>query len=309
MELILHIGTEKTGSKALQHFLLKNDEVLREQGFLYPKLYREGLWHNKVYGGLSPKIADELMAEFQGFRYAFITWEAAYCFTSTQVMERLQTLGESVTILLYVRNHVDWINSAYNQLFKAHRQSISVINNFSYRLQKFDINYHLLRWEQFFDPTHFKIIPYVLGKTPCDPVLDILGIPEPARAQLEYPGENPNRAADLGNIRILYYLKREIGENNREKLVKAVSCAHRMLNHRWIDTRVNAAPLLLSEEDIRNIQDLYSGSTRELLNRHGLPEDYLSPDAYRRCDSVAEDIHRPTDEEIAIANKILADSR
>lgn len=307
MELILHIGTEKTGSKALQHFLLNNEKALKEHGCLYPKTYRQGLWHNKIYGGLNQKIADELKAEFEGFRCAFITWEAAYHHTPAQVMERLRSLGESVTILFYVRNHVEWINSAYNQLFKAHRQAVSVINNFSYRLQKFDLNFHLLRWEQFFRPEQMKIVRYEPNSPPYGPVLDIMGIPEIARKQMIYPCENPNRAADLRSIRILYYLKQEIGENNREKLVNAVAIAHRMLSNNWIDTRFAPAPLLLSDDEVRHIQDLYFGSTQEFLRRHGLPKEFVSPVPAMNRASVSGEIRQPTETEIALAKKIIAE--
>ena len=47
--LYIHIGTAKTGSSALQSFLRKNNKVLEEKGYCYPKFpfYYENVSKNR----------------------------------------------------------------------------------------------------------------------------------------------------------------------------------------------------------------------------------------------------------------------
>ena len=249
--------------------------------------------------------------ECRGYQRAILSYEGAYL-ADTHILEHLSRFSKTTTILILIRNQVDWINSSYNQQFKSHRKTITDIYTFDYRreeiFQIFDINKHLLSWGKFFDLSQIKVIPYEPSKSPYDAVLESIGIPRDARKSLYYPIGNPNKAADLSSIRILYYIKKQIGDNNQDQLVKTMDIAHRRLKNRWIDTRSEPGLMLLREDEIHIINDLYRNSNRELIARYRLPDKCLNKTIQSYSPSVAEQIFQLTEEEIQTAEAILSET-
>jgi len=309
MKLILHIGTHKTGSTALQRFLHINDEALKAHGCLYPTTYRNGKWHDQIFEDCKPNMIKVLKQEFRGFETAVISYEGAYT-AETHTIEQLKRLSDNIEIQVFFRNQVDWFNSSFNQQFKAHRQPIKNICTFDYRraeiVRIFDLNFHLLRWERFFDRSQIKVIPYDTKSSPYDRLLASLGISMVARQKLNYPADNPNKAADLSSLRILYLVKKNIGNDNPERLLKAMTVAHRRLSKNWIDTRDSPPPMLLDAQDVENIKNIFQSANRALFSRYGLPVSTFSAPSQVYGPSIAEQLFKPTLEEIEIADAILA---
>jgi hypothetical protein len=52
MKLILHIGTEKTGSSTIQHVLKKNQKTLLDNGYFFINSTRFGLKKPGRHGGV-----------------------------------------------------------------------------------------------------------------------------------------------------------------------------------------------------------------------------------------------------------------
>lgn len=48
--IILHIGTPKTGTTAIQRFLIENESLLQQNGYSYPRLPGKGSIPNNGYG-------------------------------------------------------------------------------------------------------------------------------------------------------------------------------------------------------------------------------------------------------------------
>ena len=91
-KLILHIGSEKTGTTALQEILTKNEDLLRAVGVLYPS---SGRIHNGHFG-----LVDEINATVTGQHFEFLH-QSSWC--GPGVWEELQEeissfTGETVII-------------------------------------------------------------------------------------------------------------------------------------------------------------------------------------------------------------------
>ena len=67
--LIIHIGTPKTGTKALQEYLLRNSDALLEQGIRYVRAGREkgrGTAHNELARSIKEATDDPAWDRLQG---------------------------------------------------------------------------------------------------------------------------------------------------------------------------------------------------------------------------------------------------
>jgi hypothetical protein len=125
----IHIGTHKTGTTAIQQLLSRNDSILEQKGYLYPKAGRpEGLpsQHNLAwqisddhrfqddYGTIDDLIkevknrSDDIILSSEDFECSLHHTPKFSGFISL-----LQSHGFLVTVILYVRNQVDYLPRLY----------------------------------------------------------------------------------------------------------------------------------------------------------------------------------------------------
>ncbi len=146
--LYVHIGTPKTGTTSIQHFLYANREILESRGYCYPEFpfkyrnrgkYRNGLFLEAVcydeYGGRLVELEDErFYAGLEMIRLFFKTYENIIlsdegiwnaCFVKKRGKNLLPRLKEAadrdgyqVKIIVYLRNQADYLLSWYNQIIK-----------------------------------------------------------------------------------------------------------------------------------------------------------------------------------------------
>lgn len=129
MKIKLHIGAPKTGSSAIQYFLLRNQKRLLKDGYYYPDHSHDG---NKISGGhaeLGKLLVDgdidsaksligEWKKEAQKLKKVMlISTEAA--FGRSQLISDLFT-GYDVEVICYIRNPLDSLVSRHNQMIKRH---------------------------------------------------------------------------------------------------------------------------------------------------------------------------------------------
>jgi hypothetical protein len=139
MKIYVHIGLNKTGTSAIQAFLLRHPEFLAQNGFIYPKAGRESKpAHHDVAGmirdndkeGLK-KFAESLKKEVleTGLEKVIISSELFHTVSPKILREVLPS--QSVTPIIYVRNHIDYLNSWYRQGVKG-RLMCSSFDDFAF---------------------------------------------------------------------------------------------------------------------------------------------------------------------------------
>jgi hypothetical protein len=125
MRIVLHIGTDKTGSTAIQHHLAANREWLGGQSIYIPRSgFGDGNGHAALFAEPTPArlqaMTDELLqAQKQGYRLALLSWEGLASRRYSQIRElRSCFAGFSVTLLIYLREQADVIQSGFLQEMK-----------------------------------------------------------------------------------------------------------------------------------------------------------------------------------------------
>ena len=145
-ELILHIGTSKTGTSAIQSYCTKNREKLKEFGYEYPRMgFRfKGVSSNRNGHFLCCRIMDEngkrrfdeelavrsegykkLKESFQNSDKVILSdehiWNACELKKEglLQVKKRMDEQNIGVKIIVYFRRQDEWMQSAWGQKVKG----------------------------------------------------------------------------------------------------------------------------------------------------------------------------------------------
>jgi hypothetical protein len=132
-DLIIHIGAPKTGSSALQKFLLENRKILENEGYFYPV---HGLDKNGISGGHSILAIALLENRIEDAKEIYINWEnearanKKILFLSSEsffnLSDKLKNIidDKRVLIISYQRDIVEYLVSVHNQLIKRHFSTV-----------------------------------------------------------------------------------------------------------------------------------------------------------------------------------------
>ena len=198
MKLILHIGQSKTGTTALQSFLLSNKNRLAQEGILYPDYYLTGMPLNTLNHN---SFAEELSGLT---RHPCLTFEE-YCKQFTQEMkstgcetmilsaesffgapqiwrlkegqdfweayqQKLENLrhftsGFDTDIIGYFRSPEDWFESAVSQIIRYAGllgKNVYESDEELFSLFKPHLDYPklLTLWHEIIEPEQMMILPY-----------------------------------------------------------------------------------------------------------------------------------------------------
>lgn len=139
-EIIVHIGTGKTGSSSIQRALRKNKSLLESHKIKYLGLALEA--SKKIYSWQNPALIMELISMPQkrqteevievltreiksNTKHNRLVWSGEYIFgmdrTFVPALLAISEMGIKVTIVAYFREHASWAISAYEQWALKHK--------------------------------------------------------------------------------------------------------------------------------------------------------------------------------------------
>jgi hypothetical protein len=268
---IVHIGAQKTGSKALQSFFLRELRRLQGVSGFYPTKGRSGGWHEPLYyellaGDTSALRAAVSEAEQQAVDLAILSYERMFDLPPAAIRNLRQNLG-SAQIVLFVRRQDQVINSYYNQLIKAHRTTIEDIELFEAEIGSyqpyFDYRAIIKKWSNTFGRDNMTVIIYDKSQSSVRKFFDRLVLP------VNYDGYRPvsrNLALDAQAISILRHIKTLVRDKSILPIV--VEAAHEALANRLIDTYTTGEYYLIDEPTRRCIVTEYEQCNQWVRERY-----------------------------------------
>ncbi|QEP42053.1 hypothetical protein D5085_02185 [Ectothiorhodospiraceae bacterium BW-2] len=182
-EIYLHIGTNKTGTTAIQQFLHNNRKPLLKHKILYPKAGCDHIAHYHFSYAMGfiheskkqhPQtidikgLYDEFQAEKERFQPEKIIISSEM-FVLPGEIERVKQFFEpyEVFIVIYLRRHDHWWLSLYNQAVKSRQnppwqRGINAFLCFHHRRRLVYSNYRSLidKWANVFGKEHILVRPY-----------------------------------------------------------------------------------------------------------------------------------------------------
>ena len=132
MQIILHIGTWKTGSSAIQLFLARNAELLKKQGVFLPSIVQEELGHTLLFRALKSDgpEKEKLLEELRRIGAAnpdariIVSSEHFWPLSTEEIAFLAAALGSVTTdirVLAYLRPQDEMWASIYAQQTKSFR--------------------------------------------------------------------------------------------------------------------------------------------------------------------------------------------
>lgn len=120
MTVYIHIGHGKTGSSAIQSFLASHQDLLLQQGILYPDApMLENARRGEVSSGNGSLLLEPEIDLSQCENYLFSSEVLFYHFDNKQALEQLfAKVGEKPTIMFYTRDLFDHYFSTWGQYIK-----------------------------------------------------------------------------------------------------------------------------------------------------------------------------------------------
>ncbi|HDY92152.1 MAG TPA: hypothetical protein ENH67_05735 [Pseudoalteromonas sp.] len=186
-KVILHIGTEKTGTTSIQHLMSHNRQALLAKGVLYPNLGARKDAHFDLVNSVHPLDNGGRHMEFLGpvTQPSCFLWDkleecinehpnktivlSAEHFSSRLREKALKYINDFFNkldikpeIIIYLRPQADYIESSYSTEIKAGSPKVFKKVMEQYQSQAFRYDYKQLidLWADFFSKDSIKIIPY-----------------------------------------------------------------------------------------------------------------------------------------------------
>lgn len=135
-DVVVHIGLNKTGTSSIQDFLALNTDALRAEGICYPRAGRTGAahhalsaWVGSAEADADPRaspVAQALLAEIQDMPRVWLSSEDFHARGPRGARNLARLLqGHPVRIVLYLREHLAYLASWYQQNVQASGLSCS----------------------------------------------------------------------------------------------------------------------------------------------------------------------------------------
>jgi hypothetical protein len=270
MQWAIHIGIQKTGSKALQDFLSTHANEVQGASVLFATSGRENIWHEPIYTSLEigdGQKLDDAQEELKnsGKDLGILSCEA-FSLLSTSAIELIVRKISNPKIVVFLRRQDDFCNSWINQLVKAHRTAFSDVRAFESSLREYSqqLDFRLLiqNWARIFGEENIIPIIYKKHKDTVKSFLDSLGLSGPSAS----PNLNTNPALTVTGYHYLRSIKAHSFDAG--ELFARVDSAHRERPDLFIDSAIGLSPRLLDIDTEQIIMKHYADSNEWVRARY-----------------------------------------
>ena len=251
MRWVIHIGMQKTGSKAIQHFLANEADKIRDVRLCFAPQGREGIWHLPIYSALLEGDASQLQAAVsetneRDWDIGVFSSEDFFQLPPKSIQLTHEILGDA-QIILFLRSQPDLINSLLNQFAKAHRVSADEVAAFERELGKYDPEFDyravISKWSDVFGRQAITPVIYEKGVDSVQLFCHAIGVAIPSTYQRTI---NPNPALSKSAYDAFVGAKSAISIS---ELPKAVERLHRDFSNQMVDTFQEFRPDALRRTD------------------------------------------------------------
>ncbi len=277
-ELMLHIGSDKAGSTAIQAHTYGNRDWLVRHGVYVPSSY---LGKNNGHAGLLEELdasklqtlLDELNQKAGRFRRLFLSWEGAQFLGDKELRLLAKYLGHyQVRIIYYLREQADVIQSGVLQNIKSQRVDIDLRQQAIEPSLPDTRDYHatIKRWEKHFPGLECEVVYYDRAVFPDGNVvkdlLSRLGCED--TDDFQFYTQDINISLDVPSaLAAQQRLANETDEIARRDYVDAL-----LLN---LKNTSAGQKYFLDRQQVTSIRDYYSDSNQQLVDKYGVSSELL----------------------------------
>lgn len=285
MQIVLHIGTDKTGSTSIQNAVFLNRQWLASRSIYVPSV---GLGadngHSRLLRNLDPQTLAKLIGELktadeQGYTRALLSWEGmgSLRFGKAQIRQLVAALApHSMLVLVYLREQAEIIQSGHLERVKQNRNGIAIkfIESPRTPVQKLKAmlilgnpnrNYYRLlrRWEQCIPGAAFAVRIYSRSQLQGgDVVTDFLAQLKLGKdADFVIPRENYNQSLDIEGALLLEHLQQiSVYRGDMKTLIDVTQSV--------ISSEGRSSRYFLSEQTVKAIRRRFMRSNIKLAVRY-----------------------------------------
>jgi hypothetical protein len=206
--LVVHIGTPKTGTKALQSFLRRNSEILAEQGILYLKSGRLSERHKRLSVSHSALVSllqvrsereawADLRAELEGSTcHTNVMSAEGFWFSDPAQFRAELPKSQPIRLVVYLRRQDQYLQSLWKQAVTGGRQH-SFKEWRRRRPTRGDYLSTVEKWVDVFGSESMLIRPYQNGSkiSTVEDFCEVLGVK--GSFETENTGRNPSPRREL----------------------------------------------------------------------------------------------------------------
>ena len=229
--ILLHVGAPKTGTTAIQVYLSKHEDVLRDLGVNYTRTQRPHIAHNALPSlfrkNKGAAYIDALRAEIEDSTAQLHVISSELLFrlpmariTCKQLADHLpDDLRAKTRVVCYLRRHDRFIEALYKQFVKNGKIDPDPLGFVSRKMQELNFVKVLQTYGQVFGPENVIARPFERRAFPGGDVVrdfvGLLGVPE-LEALDTAPPDQINRTLSLEISEILGQVRRHTKLNHRQ---------------------------------------------------------------------------------------------